>query len=103
MNRLTLSATVVAAIGLAVSLQGCMSPSTKTADDTPQVVKDTDAKLASGSFETCFGVNAVGKNDCAAGPHACAGMATKANDPGSFVVVPTGACSKIAGGHTSAS
>ncbi|HVM85729.1 MAG TPA: DUF2282 domain-containing protein [Candidatus Binatia bacterium] len=103
MNRLTLSATVVAAIGLAMSLQGCMTSSEKMADDKPQVVKDTEAKLAAGGFETCFGVNAVGKNDCAAGAHACAGMATKANDPGSFVVVPTGACSKIAGGHTSAS
>jgi uncharacterized membrane protein len=104
MNAIAVSKSIISAIGLAIALQGCASSMNhEMADNKPQVVKDTEAKLATGSFEQCFGVNAVGKNDCAEGAHACAGMATKAMDPGSFVLVPAGSCTKIDGGHTSAS
>lgn len=103
MNAIAISKSVVAAIGLAVALQGCAASDAQMADNTPAPVKATMAKIAAGGVEQCFGVNAVGKNDCAEGSHACAGMATKAMDPGSFVLVPTGACSKIDGGHTTAS
>jgi uncharacterized membrane protein len=104
MSRLTTASSIAAAIGLAIALQGCMSHSDKMmmSDNKPQAVKDTEAKLAAGGFEQCFGVNAAGKNDCAEGAHACAGMATAARDPGSFIVVPAGACAKIAGGHMTA-
>ena len=51
-------------------------------------------------MEKCYGVNAVHKNDCASADHACAGQATKANDPKSFVLVPSGVCGKLAGGST---
>ena len=51
----------------------------------------------------CYGVNAIGRNDCAAGTHSCAGQATKARDPASFVLLPQGDCSKIAGGSLKAS
>jgi uncharacterized membrane protein len=105
MSHFTVSTAVAAAIGLALSLQGCASHEMHDqamADTTPPPVKATMAKLAAGGVEKCFGINAVGKNDCAEGAHACAGMATKAMDPGSFVLVPTGACSKIDGGHMAA-
>jgi len=46
----------------------------------------------------CYGVNAVGRNDCAAGAHSCAGQATIARDPASFVLLPQGDCQKLAGG-----
>lgn len=46
----------------------------------------------------CYGINAVGRNDCAAGAHSCAGQATIARDPDSFVLLPEGDCQKIAGG-----
>ena len=46
----------------------------------------------------CYGVNAIGRNDCAAGAHSCAGRATKARDPASFVLLPQGDCQKLAGG-----
>ncbi len=46
----------------------------------------------------CYGVNAIGRNDCAAGAHSCAGQATKARDPESFVLLPQGDCQKLAGG-----
>ena len=52
--------------------------------------------------EKCYGVAAAGKNDCAAGSHSCAGQATKNFDKASFVYLPAGACSKLAGGSTTA-
>ncbi len=51
-------------------------------------------------MEKCYGINAVAKNDCAAGAHSCAGQATRARDPKSFVLVPKGVCGKIDGGST---
>lgn len=50
-------------------------------------------------FEKCYGVAAAGKNDCAAGAHSCAGQATKNFDKTSFVEIPKGVCSKLAGGN----
>jgi uncharacterized membrane protein len=82
MNRMTLAAALTAAVGLAVVTQTTMA----RADDN----------------EKCFGINAAGKNDCAAGAHSCAGQATKAMDPASFVLVPKGVCAKIQGGHLKA-
>ncbi len=52
--------------------------------------------------EKCYGVAASGKNDCAAGVHSCAGQSTKNFDKTSFVYLPAGACSKLAGGSTMA-
>jgi uncharacterized membrane protein len=49
-------------------------------------------------YEKCSGVAAAAKNDCAAGVHSCAGQATKNFDKSSFVFLPKGACSKLAGG-----
>jgi uncharacterized membrane protein len=48
--------------------------------------------------EKCYGVAAAGKNDCAAGVHSCAGQSVKNFDKTSFVYLPMGACSKLAGG-----
>ncbi len=60
-------------------------------------------KASTPKMEHCYGINAVGKNDCAAGAHSCAGQATKARDSKSFVLLPAGLCGKIAGGKTTAS
>lgn len=53
------------------------------------------------NMEKCFGIAKAGKNDCSSNKsaHACAGQATKNNDPMDFVAVPKGTCDKIAGGH----
>ncbi len=49
--------------------------------------------------ELCYGVAAAGKNDCATlHGHSCAGMATIAKDPASWIYVPAGTCQKIQGG-----
>ncbi|MDR7273214.1 putative membrane protein [Pelomonas saccharophila] len=68
--------------------------------DLPQVVKDNLARAKAQKLEKCYGINAVGKNDCAVGKHSCAGQATKERDPESIVLVPAGTCDKIAGGKT---
>ncbi|MCB5944668.1 DUF2282 domain-containing protein [Acidocella sp. KAb 2-4] len=57
-----------------------------------------NAQTSGAKLEKCYGINAIGRNDCAAGTHSCAGQATMARDPASFVLLPTGDCSKIAGG-----
>ncbi len=58
--------------------------------------------MAAGSSQKCYGVNAAHKNDCKAGSHSCAGQSSKARDPASFVLVPTGLCGKLAGGSLTA-
>jgi uncharacterized membrane protein len=52
--------------------------------------------------EKCYGIAKAGRNDCAAGAHSCAGQATRPMDKASFVYLPKGACSKIAGGNLTA-
>ena len=100
MNRYLLAAsTLSSAIGLAISLQAQAQGMMK---DTPQVVKDNMMRMEKNHLEKCYGINAVGKNDCAEGAHSCAGQSTQARDPKSFVLLPAGDCSKIAGGKKSA-
>jgi len=97
MHRYVLAAsTLSAALGLALVLQAPVR-----AADMSDPAKASTAK-AKDKLEKCYGINAVAKNDCAAGAHSCAGQATAARDPKSFVLVPAGDCAKIAGGTTQA-
>ncbi|BAX63599.1 MULTISPECIES: BufA1 family periplasmic bufferin-type metallophore [Burkholderia cepacia complex] len=106
MNR---SASVIsslsAAVGLALAMQAVpgQAQGMKDMSNMPQVVKDNMARMAQNHLEKCYGVNAVAKNDCAEGAHSCAGQATQARDAKSFVLLPAGDCSKIAGGKLKAS
>jgi uncharacterized membrane protein len=61
-----------------------------------------NAMAADQNMEKCFGIAKAGHNDCSSNKsaHACAGQATKNNDPMDFVAVPKGTCDKIAGGST---
>ncbi len=94
MNRYVLAAsTLSAAVGLALALQAPLR-----AADMTQSGKDAASGAQKQRLEKCYGINAVAKNDCAAGAHSCAGQATMARDTKSFVVLPAGDCSKIAGG-----
>lgn len=94
MNRYVFAAsTLSAALGLALALQ-----SPVRAADMPQVVKDNMARAQKDHLEKCYGINSVAKNDCAEGAHSCAGQATAARDPKSFVLLPAGDCGKIQGG-----
>lgn len=89
-----------AAVGLALAIQAVpgQAQGMKDMSKMPQVVKENMARMARNHLEKCYGVNAVSKNDCAEGAHSCAGQATQARDPKSFVLLPAGDCSKIAGG-----
>jgi uncharacterized membrane protein len=104
-RRLFAVSTVTSAIGLALAMQGSplnaqgMKEGMK---EPPQVVKDNMTRMAKDKLEKCYGINAVAKNDCAQGAHSCAGQATQARDPKSFVLLPAGDCGKIAGGKTTA-
>lgn len=51
------------------------------------------------SKEKCYGVSAVGKNDCAnlSGTHSCAGQSTVDKDPGEWKYVNKGECVKLKG------
>ncbi|MDI9700787.1 DUF2282 domain-containing protein [Burkholderia cenocepacia] len=93
-----------AAIGLALAMQAVpgQAQGMKDMGNMPQVVKDNMARMAQNHLEKCYGVNAVSKNDCAEGAHSCAGQATQARDPKSFVLLPAGDCGKIAGGKLKA-
>lgn len=68
----------------------------------PLLANAGPAPAPSFQAEKCYGVNAAGKNDCAAmNSHSCAGEAHTARDPQSWIFVPVGTCSKIQGGSLS--
>jgi uncharacterized membrane protein len=48
--------------------------------------------------EKCYGVAAASQNDCQTAAHSCAGESKQARDANSWVYVPVGTCTKIAGG-----
>jgi uncharacterized membrane protein len=48
--------------------------------------------------EKCYGVAKAGKNDCAAGAHACSGMSKQDGDPKEWITVPKGTCEKLVNG-----
>jgi uncharacterized membrane protein len=100
MNRISAVAALSSAIGLAFAMQAVPS---QAAQQMPQIVKDNMDRMAKDHLEKCYGINANAKNDCAEGAHSCAGQATAARDPKSFVLLPAGVCSKIQGGKTTAS
>ena len=101
MNRRFFAASALsAAVGLALAAQAPQSlaqgmklpPGANAA-----VVKHNQERAMKYHLQQCYGINAVAKNDCAAGAHSCAGQATQARDPKSFVLLPAGDCTKIYG------
>ena len=101
MNRHLLAAsTLGSAVGLALAIQALPVEAANMGSmgNVPPIVKQNRERMAANHLQKCFGINAVGKNDCAAGAHSCAGQSTMARDPNSFVLLPAGDCSKIQGG-----
>lgn len=105
MNRRAFGATALStAVGLALAMQALPTQAQEMdLTNAPQIVKDNMARMEAGKLEKCYGINAVAKNDCAEGVHSCAGQATQARDPKSFVLLPGGDCGKIAGSSLTAS
>lgn len=103
MTRQTFATSALsAALGL-VFAAGALPAQAQDMSKAPQVVKDNMMKMQSAKLEKCYGINAASKNDCAEGAHSCAGQATQARDPKSFVLLPAGDCGKIQGGSLKAS
>ena len=48
--------------------------------------------------EKCFGVAALGQNDCKTANNSCAGHSTMAGQADAWIYVPAGTCMKINGG-----
>ena len=97
-HRLFAASALSTAVGLALAMQ---APAVRAQGaNPPQIVKDNMARMAKDKLEKCYGINAAAKNDCAEGVHSCAGQATVARDPKSFVLLPAGDCAKIQGGKT---
>jgi len=57
------------------------------------------APVQAAGKEKCYGITAVGQNDCAnlAGTHSCAGQSTLENDKGEWEIVEKGTCSTLGG------
>lgn len=51
------------------------------------------------STEKCYGVAKAGSNDCSTATSSCAGSSTKDNQADAFLLIPTGLCDKLVGGH----
>ena len=103
MKRQLLAASVLStAVGLALAMQ---APAVRAQGmaNPPQIVKDNMARMKRDKLQKCYGINTIAKNDCAEGAHSCAGQATQARDPKSFVLLPGGDCGKIQGGKLTAS
>ena len=100
-RRLFAVSTLTTAVGLALAMQ---APAVRAQgmSNPPQVVKDNMARMSKDKLQKCYGINTVAKNDCAEGAHSCAGQATQARDPKSFVLLPAGDCAKIQGGKLTA-
>lgn len=102
-NRLIAASALSTAIGLALAMQAAPTAAqAQGMSNPPPIVKENMARMSQQHLEKCYGINAAAKNDCAEGAHSCAGQATQARDTKSFVLVPAGACDKIAGGKTKA-
>jgi len=96
MNRALATATLAAAVSLAMAAPGVLAqqagkPMTKEQQQTME-------RMQKNNLEKCYGVAARGKNDCAEGAHSCAGQSTIDRDKASFVALPKGDCQKLAGG-----
>ena len=98
LNRRFFAASVLtAALGVAAAVPGLAQQ--VMSQDQMMKMKQSNMELAKKNhLAACYGINALGRNDCAAGAYSCAGQATQARDPNSFVLVPAGDCEKIDGG-----
>jgi uncharacterized membrane protein len=99
MNRTFATATLAAALGLALAGPGALAQSQQPgAKPVPKEVQQVMERMQKQNLEKCYGVAARGKNDCAEGAHSCVGQAAHDRDKASFVALPKGDCQKLAGG-----
>lgn len=68
-------------------------------------LNSTDVAAAKKNMEKCYGVVKAGKNDCAniSQSHSCAGQSKLDGDPGEWVYLAEGKCSRLVGGSLTGS
>jgi uncharacterized membrane protein len=49
-------------------------------------------------YEKCYGVARAGQNDCFFASNSCAGTVTRDHDPGAWIYLPAGTCTKLVSG-----
>lgn len=100
-RRLFAASVLTAAVGIAAAAipAAAQQPITQ---DQKKMQQSNGERAKKNHLVACYGINALGRNDCAAGVHSCAGQATMARDPSSFVLIPSGDCEKIDGGKLKA-
>lgn len=93
----------VVTLGVASAASVVMAQSSMQASSGMMKVEhQTDAMMKKNNYTPCYGINAAYKNDCQSPGHSCAGQDSKARDPGAFVAMPAGVCTKIDGGSLKA-
>lgn len=88
---------------LALGLTGITTAAPSEPQHTTETTQDMSQMMGNiNGMEKCFGVAKAHLNDCGSTTHSCAGEAKVDNDKSSWITVPTGLCSKIAGGSLKA-
>ncbi len=101
-NHSLLKSALACAVTLGMASVASVAMAQQPMQMTPQAIKmqqhETMTKMTKMKYAPCYGVNAAFKNDCKSPGHSCAGQDSKASDPQAFVAMPSGLCTKIAGG-----
>lgn len=101
-NSKVLKSAFACAVTLGMASAASIAMAQQSMQMTPQMQKmqqeKTMAMMKKMKYAPCYGVNAAYKNDCQSPGHSCAGQDSKASDPQAFVAMPSGLCTKIAGG-----
>lgn len=87
--------TAVLAMGLAGSSATVLAES-KQEQENKQMMEMMSGHLE--GMERCYGIAKAHMNDCGTASHGCSGEAKVDNDKAEWIAVPTGLCSRIAGG-----
>ena len=89
---------IVAAISTVLAMNtSSMSHTSSTNSNTPMTSMMT---MPVKGMEKCYGIVKAGQNDCGSASHNCAGEAKINGDQADWILLPTGICHKIVGGHT---
>ena len=101
-NKSLLKSALACAVTLGMASVASVAMAAPQMQMTSQMSKmqqqKTMTKMKKMKYAPCYGVNAAFKNDCKSPGHSCAGQDSKANDAQAFVAMPSGLCTKIAGG-----
>lgn len=62
--------------------------------------KPSEMGTAPSGMEKCYGIAKADMNDCGTASHGCSGESKIDHDPEAWLFVPTGLCTRIAGGST---